>query len=135
LYTKLVEIDTEWIAKLVAYLQHAQVTALRDICASHEHPGIEEPTPATSHDLNYGMRLLFYPSILYPSAPLSPLFPLLCPKRLSHLTLGQQLAQMYEILYLYLTRTGNMQGIPRPRHGMQPPSFPYSSLLPNIAFL
>jgi DMSO/TMAO reductase YedYZ molybdopterin-dependent catalytic subunit len=29
---------------------------------------------------------------------------------------GQQLTQMYEILNLYMSRTGNMQGIPRPRH-------------------
>lgn len=74
--------EKNWIPKLEAYLQNAQLETLRDICQSREHPGIEEPKPATSHDMNY----------------------------------GQQLQQMFQIQYLYITRTGNLQGIPRPRH-------------------
>lgn len=71
----------DWVPKLSEYLVKAPAQTLVDICASHENPGIAEPTPSTNHDLNY----------------------------------GQQLTQMYEILHLHHTRTGNMQGIPRPR--------------------
>jgi hypothetical protein len=64
--------EKEWYPKLEAYLQKAQLETLRDVCQSRDHPGIEEPKPATSHDFNYG-------SIL-PSSLLSPFFsPLLSP--------------------------------------------------------
>ena len=72
----------DWLPQLSEYLRHAQVSTLREICASHEHVDIPDPQPPTSHDLNY----------------------------------GQQLTQMWEILYANMTRTGNLQGIPRPRH-------------------
>ena len=71
----------EWLPRLGEYLVRAQVSALRDICASHEHQDIPEPSPPTSHDLSY----------------------------------GQQLVQMWEILTANMLKTGNMQGIPRPR--------------------
>ena len=74
----------EWMPRLSEYLTNVQVSTLREICATHEHQDIPDPTPATSHDLNY----------------------------------GQQLTQMWELLTANLLKTGNMQGIPRPRHDL-----------------
>ena len=74
----------EWLPRLSEYLKRAQVSTLRDICATHEHQDIPEPSPPTSHDLNY----------------------------------GQQLVQMWAILTANMMKTGNMQGIPRPRHDL-----------------
>jgi hypothetical protein len=67
---------------LTVYLRNVQLSELSDICATHETPALPEPTPPTSHDLNY----------------------------------GQQMQQLFIILYTNFIKTGNMQGIPRPRH-------------------
>ena len=74
----------DWLPRLSDYLTKAQVSTLRDICATHEHQDIPEPSPPTSHDLNY----------------------------------GQQLLQMWDILTANMLKTGNMQGIPRPRYDL-----------------
>ena len=73
--------DKEWNTKLEAYLQKAQLESLRDVCQSRDHPGIEEPKPATSHDLNYGDSPLPHSISSLPSdssrslhSPLSALF-------------------------------------------------------------
>ena len=73
---------TEWLPRLSSFLTKVQVATLREICATHEHQDIPDPTPATSHDLSY----------------------------------GQQLVQMSVILLANMLKTGNVQGIPRPRH-------------------
>ena len=73
-----------WLPPLSDYLSKAQVSKLRDICATHLHQDIPEPSPPSSHDLSY----------------------------------GQQLVQMWDILTANMLKTGNLQGIPRPRHDL-----------------
>ena len=53
-----IEEKSAYEVPLTNYLKTTQVSTLRDICATHDSPALPEPSPPTSHDLNYGQQLV-----------------------------------------------------------------------------